>query len=68
MRSTARARALKLKQQLLRKYSDANVIEFPGENSYWVRIRPEGDDRQMSEYIAEHLRPSEGEAFLTRLD
>ncbi len=60
--------ALKLKEELVRKYSDANVIEFPGENSYWVRIRPEGDDRQMAEYIAQHLRPSEGEAFLTRLD
>lgn len=60
--------ALKLKAQLMRKYSDANVIEFPGEKSYWVRIRPGGDDRGMAEYIAQHLRPSEGEAYLTRLD
>jgi rare lipoprotein A len=60
--------AIKLKQELLRKYTDANVIEFPGEKSYWVRIRPEGDNRQMAEYIAQHLRPTEGEAFLTRLD
>jgi rare lipoprotein A len=60
--------AIKLKQELLRRYTDANVIEFPGENSYWVRIRPEGDNREMAEYIALHLRPSEGEAFLTRLD
>jgi rare lipoprotein A len=60
--------AQKLKKQLLRKYSDASVIEFPGEKSYWVRIRPEGDDRRMSEYIARHLQPSEGEAYLTRLD
>jgi rare lipoprotein A len=60
--------ALKLKEQLIHKYSDANVIEFPGEKSYWVRIRPEGDDRQMAEYIAQHLRPVEGEAYLTRLD
>ncbi len=60
--------ALKLKEQLIHKYSDANVIEFPGEKSYWVRIRPEGDDRQMAEYIAQHLRPAEGEAYLTRLD
>jgi rare lipoprotein A len=44
------------------------VIEFPGEKSYWVRIRPQGDNRQMAEYIANHLRPSEGEAYLTRLD
>ena len=60
--------ALRLKDELLRTYSDANVIEFPGENSYWVRIRPEGDNRQTAEYIANHLRPSEGEAYLTRLD
>ena len=60
--------ALKLKQELIHKYADANVIEFPGEKSYWVRIRPEGDDRQIAEYIAQHLRPTEGEAFLTRLD
>ena len=60
--------AIKLKQELLRKYTDANVIEFPGEKSYWVRIRPEGDNRQVAEYIARHLQPAEGEAFLTRLD
>jgi rare lipoprotein A len=60
--------ALRLKEELLRTYADANVIEFPGENSYWVRIRPEGDDRETAEYIARHLRPSEGEAYLTRLD
>ena len=60
--------ALKLKEELRRRYADSNVIEFPGEDSYWVRIRPEGDSRQTAEYIASHLRPSEGEAFLTRLD
>ncbi len=60
--------ALKLKAQLTRKYTDANVIEFPGKDSYWVRIRPEGDDRTRAEYIARHLQPSEGEAYLTRLD
>jgi rare lipoprotein A len=60
--------AIRLKNELLRTYADSNVIEFPGENSYWVRIRPEGDNRQMAEYIAQHLRLSEGEAYLTRLD
>ncbi|MGB8262167.1 MAG: septal ring lytic transglycosylase RlpA family protein [Terracidiphilus sp.] len=60
--------ALRLKSKLMSAYPDAQVIEFPGEASYWVRIRPQGDDRQMSEYIAQHLRPAEGEAFLTRLD
>ena len=60
--------ALRLKAQLLRNYPGSNVIEFAGENSYWVRIRPQGDDRSMAEYIAGHVQPLEGDAFLTRLD
>jgi len=65
---TSEHKAKKLKSQLIRKYPDANVIEFPGEDSYWVRIRPEGDNREQAESIAHHLHPSQGEAFLTRLD
>ncbi len=61
-------KAKKLKAQLLRKYPAASVIEFPGKASYWVRIRPQGDDREQAELIARRLRPAEGEAYLTRLD
>jgi rare lipoprotein A len=63
-------KAEKLKRDLLRRYPDSNVIEFPGQDSYWVRIRPQGDNREQAESIARHLRPSEAEAeaFLTRLD
>ena len=61
-------KAEQLKEELLRKYPESHVIEFPGEASYWVRIRPEGDNREQAEFIAEHLRPSEGDAYLTRLD
>ncbi len=60
--------ALELKEQLQRRYPGSNVIEFPGEKSYWVRIRPQGDDRDQAEYIARHLQPVEGDAYLTRLD
>jgi rare lipoprotein A len=60
--------AQKLKAQLQHKYPDANVIEFSGQDSYWVRIRPQGDNREEAELIANRLRPAEGEAFLTRLD
>lgn len=60
--------AKKLKAQLERKYPDSSVIEFPGETSYWVRIRPEGDNREQAERIARRLRPAQGDAFLTRLD
>ena len=65
---TSQHKANKLKTQLVRKYPGANVIEFPGEDSYWVHIRPQGDNRELAESIARKLRPAEGEAFLTRLD
>jgi rare lipoprotein A len=60
--------ALDLKDQLQSRYPGSNVIEFPGEKSYWVRIRPQGDDRAMAEQIARHVEPAEGNAYLTRLD
>ena len=61
--------AIRLKSELLERYPGATVIEFPGfDSSYWVRIRPQGDNREQAELIARKLRPAEGEAFLTRLD
>jgi rare lipoprotein A len=60
--------AIDLKQRLQLLYPGSTVIEFPGENSFWVRIRPQGDDRATAEYIARHVQPTEGAAFLTRLD
>jgi rare lipoprotein A len=65
---TSEHKAEKFKQELLRKYPEARVIEFPGEDSYWVRIRPEGDNREEAESIARRLRPTQGDAYLTRLD
>ena len=65
---TSQRKANKFKAQLERKYHGANVIEFSGEDSYWVRIRPEGDERKQAERIARNLHPAEGEAFLPRLD
>ena len=60
--------ALRLKEKLIKLYPGSNVIEFPGEKSFWVRIRPQGDDRDKAEYIARHTQPVEGNAYLTRLD
>jgi rare lipoprotein A len=65
---TSRGKAQRLKAKLKDEYPDARVIEFSGERSYWVRIRPAGDDRDQAVYIARHLQPEEGEAYLTRLD
>jgi rare lipoprotein A len=56
------------KDRLQRRYPRSTVIEFAGQNSYWVRIRPAGDNREQAEFLARNLHPAEGEAFLTRLD
>jgi rare lipoprotein A len=65
---TSERKAIKLKQKLKHDYAGSRVIEFSGERSYWVRIRPEGDDRSEAEQMARHIDPDEGVAYLTRLD
>lgn len=64
----SRRKAIRYKKRLIRRYPRADVIEFSGEHSYWVRIRPRGDNRAMAEYLARHLHPPQGYPFLTRLD
>ena len=61
-------KAIKFKEKLLGEYGGSKVIEFAGERSYWVRIRPQGDDREQAEAMARRLQPEEGTAYLTRLD
>jgi rare lipoprotein A len=60
--------ALRMQSQLQREYRTANVIEFQGPTGYWVRIRPENDDRSLAMTIAHSLQPAEGTAWLVRLD
>ncbi|MBW4027924.1 MAG: septal ring lytic transglycosylase RlpA family protein [Acidobacteria bacterium] len=60
--------ATKLEQHLERKYHTANVIEFHGPTGYWVRIRPAADEHGRAVEIAKSIAPSEGEAYLVRLD
>lgn len=60
--------AVKLRDQLTRKYRTANVIEFAGPTGHWVRIRPANDDKGRAVEIAKDLEPSEGQAYLVRLD
>ena len=61
-------KAEKLRDQLEDEYANANVIDFQGPTGYWVRIRPQGDNREVAEKIAQRLRPAEGDAYLVRLD
>ena len=66
---TSERKAIRYKKMLMRKYPQATVNEFGAERgSYWVRITPPEKDRAWSEYLARNLRPSQGVAFLTRLD
>lgn len=61
--------ALKLKSDLMRRYSTAKVIEFPGPTGHWVRINPVRPDKAHASEIAEAIRVSGGaEPFLTRTD
>ena len=62
-------KANRLKKQLIRKYPEASVIDFSGErHQYWVRIRPQDGNRAEAVHMTRHLHPSQGVAFLTRLD
>lgn len=63
-----RSAAMHLEAKLEREYRSANVVEFQGPTGYWVRIRPQNDDRELAMDIANRVRPSQGEAWLVRLD
>jgi rare lipoprotein A len=60
--------ASKLKNQLMRRYSSAKVIQFSGPTGEWVRLRPFKDDRERAFQVARETRVSEGGVFLVRLD
>ena len=61
--------ALKLKSQMMRRYTTAKVIEFPGPTGHWVRINPAHPDKQTALEVADSVRVSGGaEPYLIRTD
>ncbi len=60
--------ARKLKEKLQDRYATANVIQFTGPTGEWVRIRPQGDDKQKAQEVASKTHVKEGGVFLVRLD
>lgn len=60
--------ARKLKEKLQDRYQTANVVQFTGPTGEWVRIRPEGDDKQKAQEVASKTHVKEGGVFLVRLD
>ena len=51
--------AVKLKQDLLRRYATAKVIEFPGPTGYWVRVNPKFPDKKNATEVADGIHPKE---------
>jgi rare lipoprotein A len=62
--------AVKLKQDLLRRYVTAKVIEFPGPTGYWVRVNPKFPDKKNATEVADGIHPKDPAAlpYLIRTD
>jgi rare lipoprotein A len=62
--------AVKLKEELLRRYTTAKVIEFAGPTGHWVRISPRLPDRANATAVADAIHPKDPAAlpYLIRTD
>lgn len=60
--------AVKLKNDLMRRYTTAKVIEFPGPTGHWVRINPARPDKAHAMEVADNIRVSGAEPYLVRTD
>jgi len=60
--------AVKLKNDLMRRYTTAKVIEFPGPTGHWVRINPARPDKAHATEVADSIHVSGAEPYLIRTD
>ena len=60
--------AISLKNDLMRRYTTAKVIEFAGPTGHWVRINPKSPDKQTAEQVADTIHVPDAEPYLIRLD
>ena len=62
--------AVKLKEELMRRYTTAKVIEFAGPTGHWVRINPRQPDKSHAAEVAEGIHPRDPDAqpYLIRTD
>jgi rare lipoprotein A len=51
--------AIKLKEQLSRRYTTAKVIEFAGPTGHWVRVNPKYPDKANATEVAESIHTSD---------
>ncbi len=54
--------AVKLKDQLSRRYTTAKVIEFAGPTGHWVRVNPQQPDRAHATQVAESIHSPDPDA------
>ena len=64
------ADAIQLKNDLMRRYTTAKVIEFAGPTGHWVRINPKNGDKATVSEIADRIHsPDPGaQPYLVRLN
>ncbi len=64
------ADAIQLRNDLLRRYATAKVIEFPGQTGHFVRINPKNPDKATAIQIADSIHiPDPGvQSYLVRLN
>lgn len=60
--------ATQLKEEILRRYHPARVVEFAGPTGEWVRVRVQNDQRELAEEISRSISTPQGGVFLVRLD
>ena len=64
------ADAVQLKNDLMRRFTTAKVIEFAGPTGHWVRINPPNGDRGAADRIADsiHVPDPGAQPYLVRLN
>ena len=60
--------AITLKNDLMRRYRTAKVIEFAGPTGHWVRINPKYPDKETAAQVAESIHVPDAEPYLIRTD
>lgn len=60
--------AIQLKNDLIRRYATAKVIEFQGPTGFWVRINPKFADKATATRIADGIHIPDADSYLTRTD
>ena len=62
------ADAIQLKNDLMRRYATAKVIEFAGPTGHWVRINPKEPDKVHATEVAEGIHVPDAEPYVIRTD